>query len=171
MSDEEKEKIGSAETFPVFERLSQIGREIGDQRARSGFIESVLSAGLDSTESVSFLSGYIQSVEAEAIADTELAVDAKLKLSLQIRERVLPRVAAIVLFLDVYFEAVDSGARQLAEDIKTEIYVLLDDFNYEIVQILEDPGLVVGRSYFEQIKIKALDIELPGQEDEPKEGE
>lgn len=157
MSNEEVEKTDPGEAFPEFERLSDIGREIGDAQARTQFSELVVSSGELSSESLAVFGQFVEGVKAETGADAEKAVDEHEKHALQVREQILHELAAIILLLDTRNDAEDAGKMELAKELNEKAYDRMGYFAAMMQGVLSDQSLI-HREYFEKILQKVTDF-------------
>ena len=157
MSIEENEKVDFQEAFPIFEKLSEIGREIGDAEARARFIELVVGSGELTGESLVASSQFIESIKVETGADVERAVGSDEKHALQIRQQILHQLAFIILLLDTRNDAEDAEKLKLAEELHEEAFNRLEEFATEMQNVLDDRSLI-QRQYFEKILQKVMEM-------------
>lgn len=169
MDDKEPIEQAPSELFPQFERLSQIGLDIGDDEARNGFVSAVLEAEEITEAAEAFVSQLGDSVEAQVAAEIELAIGDE-KAELQHKQQILIKVAQIILLLktrdaveDRAIDAAESGNEQeedhwlnLAEDLNSkaldEVAILLWDLESRI------EGIKLHKDYFQQIALKAREL-------------
>jgi len=157
MNGIEDEAINAGESFPNFERLSEIGREAGDQLARSEFVNLLVSTGEVSGEVLVAANIYIESVKSASAAEVQMAVGDEEKYALQIKEQVLHQIALIIALLDASCDLEDSDNIEQSDQVREEALTRLEEFAAEMQNILDDKSLI-HREYFQTVLGQSMRI-------------